>query len=182
LHVDPEGTKGFSQYKAMWDAWVRNRGQKTTVAPALAPIKTNLHIRPSQTAFSPTPLYPSHQQYAHPQSAGVVGDRHIRLPPPRASLQDSRYWWSSPAEHSPPSAPETGPTTPEGYFGWSSAFGPQASMPQQYNYARLPPIMPPYQQTPHWSGHRHCGCWHCQNSPEMHSQFYLPSLSQPVAA
>lgn len=179
LHVDPEGTKGFSQYKTMWDTWVRKNGPKAAI-PALAPINANIrHNRSESVAFSPAPLYPSIQTYSHQHVN--ASDPSLQLPRPHHShpSHESAYWYMSSGEHSPPSAPETGPTTPDGYsFGWSGPFGPQASMPHHrpQGYSRLPPISSSYHHT--WVGGPACACSSCQ-VPESYS---LINFCQPVAA
>lgn len=121
LHVDPEGTKGFSQYKLMWDAY-RKSGSKAP-APALAPINTNIrrhHRQSPSTILTPdlqnmwnhpseytmssrksyelmTPaetVYPETSYYSHHSDVG--GDRlPIQLPPPQPQHrqhESSGYW------------------------------------------------------------------------------------------
>ncbi|KAL7268076.1 hypothetical protein RUND412_009313 [Rhizina undulata] len=181
LHVDPEGTKGFSQYKTMWETWVRNNAPKTS-APALAPINTNVRRHcPTAPVFSPQAMYPTQQHHYSHSHSNVIGERTIQLPPPQSQQHhDNGYWWG---ENSPPSAPETGPATPEGYFGWASAFGPQASIPSQHQqptYTRnLPPIMaytPGHQHT--WAGGPSCPCGFCQRP----DNYFMTGMAQPVTA
>jgi hypothetical protein len=179
LHIDPEGTKGFSQYKAMWESWVK-KNATTTVVPPLAPIETNLRAR-SHSTFSPVPLYPpAHQHYTPPHS-GILSDKIVQLPPVRPTSQVDSGYWSYRADYSPPSAPQTGPTTPEGHFGWSFPNASQA-VPQQTGYSRLPPIVG---YNPHgWHGHHPhstCSCYHCrqQNSE---GYFMAAGYGQPITA
>ncbi|KAF8243331.1 hypothetical protein K440DRAFT_647560 [Wilcoxina mikolae CBS 423.85] len=152
LHIDPEGTKGFSQYKNMWEAWVK----KKAVTPPLTPIDTNLRAR-SHSTFSPVvQLFPPHQQSLYtPPHSSIMSDRSIQLPPVRPTQQptEGAYPWGAwnLADYSPPSAPETGPTTPESHFGgWPYPVQPA---PQQSNFSRLPPIVT-YNPHPHgWHSH-----------------------------
>lgn len=168
LHIDAEGTKGFAQYKAMWENWTQKNS-----APALAPISTNLRVRTSQNQFPPVPVYPQHQQHYSPPHSNVMSNRAIQLPSRRPS-QDTGYWWS-PTQSSPGSAPHTGPPTPEGYFGWGQF--PQPSIPAQPQpYSRLPPIMP-YSTHHGWSATR-CHCWQCEKSNE---NLFMPSYQSVTA-
>lgn len=181
LHIDAEGTKGFANYKAMWEAWIQRNETKTMAVPALAPINTNLHVRTSQSSFTPVPLYPPHQQYTPPHS-NVMSSRAIQLPPPRPSQppHETGYWWS-PTQGSPPSAPHSGPPTPEGYYGWGS-FPHQSTVPvpQTSSYSRLPPIIPHYGNTHHpWSAAQRCTCWQCHKANE---NFFISSYGQPITA
>lgn len=124
LHVDPEGTKGFSQYKTTWDSYRKN-GSKVS-APALAPINTNIrHHRQSQsTIIAPdlqsmwkeynsteyssvsgrknyelmTSVEPAYQEaayYSHPHS-DIGSDRlPIQLPPPQPRhCQENNSYWN----------------------------------------------------------------------------------------
>ncbi|KAI5777835.1 hypothetical protein EDC01DRAFT_623557 [Geopyxis carbonaria] len=177
LHVDPEGTKGFSQYRTMWEAWMK-KNTSSTVSPPLAPIDTNARPR-SHSTFSPVPMYPSHQHYnsSHPT---VTPEWSVQLPPVRSSQHESPQWWST-GDYSPPSAPETGPATPEGYFGWSApAFGTSTQPPPQTNYSRLPPIVPSYGHHS-WNNHIHgvCSCGYCRQGSE---GYFVPTYGQPITA
>jgi hypothetical protein len=178
LHVDPEGTKGFSQYKNMWDAWMK---KAVAPAPALAPIDTNLRAR-SHSTFSPAgPAYP----FTPPQS-GILSDRTIQLPPVRANQPtEGGYWGWSLGDYSPPSAPQTGPPTPENlHYGWPVVnYGNPQPTPQQVNFSRLPPIVSYH---PHgWHNHSHhpqgaASCFHCrQQSSE---NFFNANYGQPIMA
>lgn len=168
LHIDPEGTKGYSQYKMMWDVWVKRNMAKAGV-PSLAPIDTNFRSR-SHSAFSPVPLYPPHHHHYTSPHSGLASDRPVQLPPVRPSPQAEGFWGWNPSDYSPPSAPGTGPPTPDGHFGWSSA-APYGHVPQQTlasGFSRLPPIVP-YAHHGWHSQHPHttCNCTQCrQNNSE----------------
>ncbi|PUU73075.1 hypothetical protein B9Z19DRAFT_1006216 [Tuber borchii] len=171
LHVDPEGTKGFSQYTTMWETWVRKNGTKAAI-PALAPINTNIrHHRTESTAFSP--LYPPSQAY-HPLS--VLNDPALHLPRPQQSQPEGSYWYMNSGEYSPPSAPETGPTTPEGYaYGWPGAFAPHT---RSSTYQL--PALSNYHHHSHrtWPGGHPCGCSVCQRP----DGYMMANFCQPVTA
>lgn len=180
LHVDPEGTKGFSQYKTMWDVWVERNLVK--IVPSLAPIDTNFRPR-SHSAFSPVPLYPPHQQHYTPPHSGIVTDRSVQLPPVRPSQQTDGFYGGWNPDYSPLSAPETGPTTPEG-FGWSYGNSTQHSAQgtaQPTGYSRLPPIVTFHHQGWH-AHHPHaaCNCPQCRHHTE--GYFMSANYGQPIAA
>ncbi|KAA8893746.1 hypothetical protein FN846DRAFT_787518 [Sphaerosporella brunnea] len=177
LHVDPEGTKGFSQYKALWDAWMK---KAVAPAPPLAPIETGLRAR-SHSTFSPAgPVYP----FTPPQS-GTLSDRIIQLPPVRANQPtEGGYWGWGIGDYSPPSAPHTGPPTPENlHYGWPvSNYGKPQPTPQQGNFSRLPPIVPYH---PHgWHHHHHpqgaASCFHCRQ--QGNENFFNANYGQLIMA
>jgi hypothetical protein len=180
LHIDPKGDKGFKRYKEMWDSWVR----KKAAPPALAPIDTNLR-RPSHASIQ------NHYQVFTPPHSAIMSDRSLpqfQLPPPRAVQQSNEapvYGWEFHyrGDYSPPSAPETGPTTPEGHFGWSAASVPYSMHTghQQSNFSRLPPIA----AYNHNGWHQHhpsaANCYQCRMQST--EQFFNnTNYGQPIAA
>lgn len=182
LHVDAEGNKGFSQYKNMWETWKQQVASKVA-HPPLAPIDHNNGRPRSHISYSPpSVVYPAHQTYAHSSAhSSMASERPVHLPP----VQQQAPWWNG-AEYSPPSAPETGPATPEEMFRWSAA--PPYHM-QMGNYSRLPPIVPPANH-PSWQTHNHyappphgplgaCGCGSCRH---MESSFLVPNYGPPITA
>jgi hypothetical protein len=183
LHIDPEGTKGFSQYKNMWDAWVK----KKSVAPQpLTPIETNIRAR-SHSTFSPVQIYPPHQQQLFtPPHSGILSDRSVQLPPVRPNqTTEGGYWGWNISDYSPPAAPQTGPTTPENHhYGWSTVpYGnPAPAAPQQPGYSRLPPIVTYH---PHgWHSHHPHGASSCFQCRQQGAESFFASASygQPIMA
>jgi hypothetical protein len=179
LHVDSDGNKGFSQLKATWDAWMK---KAAAPAPALAPIDTN-NLRPrAHSTFSPTgSAYP----FTPPQS-GILSDRTIQLPPVRANQPtEGGYWgWNLGGDYSPPSAPHTGPPTPENmHYGWPATnYGNPQPTPRQGSFSRLPPIVPYH---PHgWHHHHHpqgaASCFHCRQQGS--ENFFNANYGQPIMA
>lgn len=177
LHIDPEGTKGFSQYKAMWDTWVSKNAK--TIAPPSAPIENNVRSR-SMSTFSSVPLYPAHgdAQFTPPHS-GIMSDRPVQLPPVRSAQQpENVYWGWTPADYSPPSAPESGPTTPDSHFNWSNVSYVNAGQhPPQTGFSRLPPIMT-YSHPAWHTHHGHCTCYQCRTPNEG----FFTTYGQPITA
>lgn len=139
LHVDPEGTKGFSQYKLMWDAYRKN-GSKAP-APALAPINTNIRrqhrntpsiVSPDSQMWANTPEYPMSGRKSYelmtpgemyPETAyyshhSDVGSEYIpiQLPPPQPQhrqYENGGYWahMESRMEYSAEYSPPSAPET-----------------------------------------------------------------------
>ncbi|KAI5845390.1 hypothetical protein BZA05DRAFT_342548 [Tricharina praecox] len=186
LHIDPEGTKGFSQYKNTWEAWVKRKAVAAAPALALAPIDTNIRAR-SHSTFSPVQPYPVQQQqqqqsmYTPPHST-IMTDRSIHLPPVRPTQPSDGYWGWNPADYSPPSAPETGPTTPENHhFGWAAV--PYGNPPQPApTFSRLPPIANYHPHAWHsHHGHTAAGCFQCRQQTT-ENFFANANYGQPITA
>ena len=103
------------------------------------------------------------------------------IPPQYQSGPQYDTQWARPyiSEYSPPSAPHSGPATPEYYSSWSYTQTP-ASYGRYSNssaYSTQQAQLPAYTQTPTyqpygyghstWSGHgSHCGCTLCAKHPE----------------
>lgn len=99
LHVDPEGTKGFSQYKLMWESYRKN-GSKAS-APALAPINTNIrrHHRQSQSTIITPDLQSMWKEYNGTEYPTVSGRKSYELMTPAEPIyQDSGYYSHSHSE------------------------------------------------------------------------------------
>ncbi|EEP82472.1 conserved hypothetical protein [Uncinocarpus reesii 1704] len=164
---------GFMTWKAHWDTWrAKSDARVYDSRTKLAPIDTNIQRQHS----IPKPLL-------SPEGP---------IPP-----QYQRSGWLTPmsSDYSPPSAPHTGPTTPDYYqvapwplFNNPAQFSRPWVLPQQFVTSRSQPQS--YQHTPSyaqafsptvWTGHGNaCGCLYCAKSQE----HYLPTVPfgvQPVA-
>lgn len=165
LHVARIGYTGFDSWKASWDSFI---SQKQVVhAPILAPINTNINTRRHTLSFS-------HQTFSQQQAPhatlphGYIGDRlrhHQQQQHHMSALNDGGYWCpelTSSGQPSPPSAPETGPATPnwEMPMNWSTHFG---GKPQ--NYPTRVSVAPPHssQMYPviHHQWMSQCSCANC---------------------
>lgn len=164
---------GFMTWKVHWETWRSKAGLKANESRnKLTPIDTNIqrHHVAHKVLLSPDgPIPPQYQRTA----------------------------WLTPiaSDYSPPSAPHSGPNTPDYYRSRSWAYlnpPPPYSrvwVAQQY----VPPVPrsqpPSYHHTPSyaqtfsptvWTGHGSpCGCLHCAN----HQEHYLPAAGfglQPV--
>ncbi|EAS32522.3 cyclin-like protein (Clg1) [Coccidioides immitis RS] len=164
---------GFLTWKAHWDTWRAKSDARVyhESRTKLAPIDTSIQRHSS----IPKPLL-------SPEGP---------IPP-----QYQRGGWLTPmsSDYSPPSAPHTGPTTPDYYqaapwpFNNPAPFSRTWVLPQQFVASRSQP--PSYRPTPSyvqgfsptaWTGHGSaCGCLYCAKSQE----HYLPAMPfgvQPVA-
>lgn len=180
LHVDPTGKKGFEIWRQTWEQWrdskTRSNGNNDIV---LAPINTQISHRNS-VHFTPT-------QSAFP---GLIGERLIQLPLPAAMQQQQQqqqvqqgasptYWWPASADRSPPSAPETGPATPDFTFNnWTGVqYAAPALTPSHAAMRTLPPLnlYGNHQQQSVWPGSQ-CGCNQCGRS----SDYFVQGFGQAV--
>lgn len=172
---------GLASWIGHWETWrakAAARVQESSRRP-LAPIDTNttrssLISKPMMSPEGPIP--PQYQRTSQFESS-----------------------WLNPAasEYSPPSAPHSGPTTPDYY-----AVGPWAYPPPPYSRTWIPPppylqpsapsSQPPsYHQTPYalpfaqsvWTGHgSSCGCMYCAKHLENYMCTNAFGSMQPIVA
>ncbi|KAI9704345.1 MAG: hypothetical protein M1836_007207 [Candelina mexicana] len=193
LHVNPFEHQGFMTWKAHWEDWNQKAIVRSTKVLQLKPLDTGVQRQPSlQKAISSAPAYSSHlNSLTLPQINPEVAHSHY------TQFQDNKPYpnWDLEAYHrsmddrSPPSAPETGPNTPE-YFGLPGTWAFNAAPPayslrpmSTANQMAQPLSQPPsYHHTPYasqysqhtWKGHgQGCGCMWCvrPHEPYMSSGF-----------
>lgn len=179
MHIDPHDPEGFLLWHQIWK---RFHAKKVDMSLAESMKQTHLEAIP-QSQSSMHQALSSVNRYAAPYSDHGVGngfgDRTIpRYAPRYDQWPPSR----SHTDYSPPSAPETGPNTPDSY-GMHGGFG-YGYLPPIHTSLKMPPslqIVPtnasqsgyltPY--TPQYSqyGHgSHCGCSYCL-SP--HDRYFM---------
>ena len=195
LHIDFNDPQGFKLWDLKWKRWQARKMELSTESLKLNLLNSNMQRQPSVSKrVSPTVPYPA--SYYEPAYAAPVQDR---LPPQWNNARyDPRYEeWSVPPSadrYSPPSAPHTGPNTPDWYGrGWygndyksfeSSTVTTPASAQSFQNLIQQASCQKPYAQQygyGNWGGHNpHCGCGYCMPH---HDSFYgnLQHRSQPVA-
>lgn len=194
MHIDPHDHQGFMSWRSHWEDWQEKVATRSTDALKLTPLDTNVRRERSiHKTFSPTPLYPS--QYVE-STFGTIGIER-QLAQYRNSMQFDQWSSSrSSTDLSPPSAPGTGPNTPD-YYGqhgnWSYNPAPPPyslrTLPPNVQPAAIVPSQPPsYHHTPYvhpyahnvWNGHgAGCGCLYCARHQE--SYFMGPNYgAQPV--
>jgi len=165
---------GFMTWKVHWETWRSKADVKANESRnKLTPIDTNIQKH-----------HPVHKVLLSPDGP---------IPP-----QYQRSTWLTPtaSDYSPPSAPHSGPNTPDYYRGSWAYINPPPPYsrawvaPQQY-VPPAPRSQPPsYHHTPSyaqafsptvWTGHGSpCGCLYCAN----HQEHYLSATAfglQPVA-
>ncbi|KAL8791814.1 MAG: hypothetical protein Q9195_005623 [Heterodermia aff. obscurata] len=196
LHVDPDHPDGYRLWEAKWRSYQAKQVELSLASLKLSPLNPNIQRQPSFSKQVPSTLtYPN--AYYNPAFGANVKDR---LPSQwQAPQYDTGYEnWPASAkalQYSPPSAPHTGPNTPEWYnrgwygndyrsYGSSEATTPASaqsfqSFAQQASYQKTYPQQ--YSQG-NWSGHNPtCGCGYCV--PTTHDPFYagLQYRSQAAA-
>jgi hypothetical protein len=194
LHVDPLTDSDFQSWLASWASWkeAKNKQRNATLerlAP-LAPIDTNIQRpQPSRKTFSPASAYPSYAAESHQPS--YQSQSQVRY--------DQAAWSQASSSHelSPPSAPDSGPNTPEWMMLPNSGLPPTEWYGYNAFYARrnqqqtLPLPYVPSQVTPHhtpfhnfynpnpWGHNGHaagCSCGYCARASEPY--FMAPGYGQ----
>lgn len=182
MHINPDDSYGFISWRQHWVKWQAKKVENTLDSLKLTPLDAEIRRQRSVSKqFPPAPMYPRLNTDVASRSSFID---HLQ-----AQWQIPRYdQWSQQGsldERSPPSAPETGPNTPE-WYGRMGTFGQNYSAPAYSTRAIPPParITPsstqlgayhtPYaQHYPHgnWGGHgTGCGCVYC--SPR-HDQYFM---------
>ncbi|KZF19667.1 hypothetical protein L228DRAFT_270990 [Xylona heveae TC161] len=191
LHVE---SHHIESWRAHWESWTAEAVARASKSVKLAPLDTNIQrSNLLQKPFSPAPMYPAH--FGGP---ALLGSGVERQQSQFHSPGHFDHWfYPAPIEHSPTSAPETGPTTPE-YYGlpgpWSFGVAPPPyslhAVPRSVQAGQLPSQPPSYHHTPYvqpfaqniWGGHGFgCGCLYCARQ---HEPFFMPSsfAAQTAAA
>lgn len=149
-----EGDEDFFQWIAYWHSYEKKAmAVKAKEMHKLAPIETKFAPRfnnQQPLVMSPdNPIPPQYQQG------------------PQYDTQWARQYIS---EYSPPSAPHSGPATPEYYANqWSYAPTPSYSR-QGYNYSGYQPTSSyQYGYAQHWAHGSNCGCGSCGK----HNDYYF---------
>ncbi|KAI9855730.1 MAG: hypothetical protein M1824_005890 [Vezdaea acicularis] len=203
LHTDVNDPHGFVAWQSHWDNYKQERAiQAQKQRAALAPIETNVVRHQQQrSALSPGSYYLSHFNPITPSYQAERPQTHYQTPATYDHSYDQPAWYhSSSGQSSPPSAPETGPNTPE-YFGlpsgWSYQQAPQAyglgpsqsirqmnqpqisQQPQHCSYQHSL-YAQAYPQNP-WSHGHGLGCWCSMCSRAYEQPQLMPSYgSQAV--
>lgn len=193
MHITTDDPQGFMVWLKHWERWQVKKVEVSMESLKLTPLDPNVQRQRSvNKTFSPVPLYPP--SYNEAMFGAPVKEHQQSI------WQSSRYEpWSpfrSKTEDSPPSAPETGPNTPDWFSHMSTSLG-YASGSHQYNTRPVPlpslglPQSAPQatHNTPYtlqhppngWNSHGvHCACHYCVS---YHDHFFMaPGYGpQPVA-
>ncbi|KAL6703346.1 hypothetical protein ACN47E_009764 [Coniothyrium glycines] len=176
LHRDPTEQQGWTSWSEHWKEYQSHAATRAGRSNKLSPIDTSVHRR-SLNPNKPLPPLPMHQAYNPPPYEYTPKSSQSAYNAHSYSHYDP---WRSTNEHSPASAPTTGPTTPE-YYGTAGTWGPvegysrrtmfgfpplsqpasvQQPQSQASNYG--PPAYGTQYNTSVWNQHGlSCGCAYC---------------------
>ncbi|KAL8996281.1 MAG: hypothetical protein Q9169_004167 [Polycauliona sp. 2 TL-2023] len=175
LHVDHEDPQGFSLWRNHWQRWQTKRVEMSLQALKLSPLDGNIQRLPPAFKQSKSASSPSRSTYNDENHKSFALNDHNSTP---WHVGRSDQWPSFQArtEYSPPSAPDTGPATPEWYGTFAesgfarfpelrSGWVPQAASQARYS-SYLPPAYtltgPPAYAGQNWNGHvPGCSCMSC---------------------
>ena len=191
LHRDPTEHQGWTSWSEHWKDYQSQAAVRAGRSNKLSPIDTSMHRR-SVNPNKPLPPLPMQQTYNPPPYEYTPKSAQSSYTLPSYSQYDP---WRSANDHSPASAPTTGPTTPE-YYGttgpWAPAEGysrrtmfgfpplsqPAASQSQQpSNYG--PSAYHTQYNTSVWNQHGvNCGCSYCS---QRHPPYFMAPGYGPQA-
>jgi hypothetical protein len=191
LHVDIPDDPSYQAIDDRFKAW--QKASARAAISKLPPIDTSIqrrHSRPQEIS-PPSSGYPS--RYPKQLASGGTAESHPSQYPQPARYEQGNWPYSrSRLDYSPPSAPETGPPTPDyrGYGGqWSFNLPPPPPPYPLHHTAHGPVQVPPYPQQPYsqcipptiWTSHTAgCACPYCNRAHEPY--FMAPAYGpQPVA-
>ncbi|MCJ1292623.1 hypothetical protein MMC34_004176 [Xylographa carneopallida] len=191
LHIDTSDLQGFPAWLKQWERWQAKRIEITLDSLKLTPLDSGLRRQHSvNKQLPPTPVYSNYTDSMFTMAAKSHSvwqpSRHEHWPPIRSLV-----------DRSPPSAPETGPNTPEWYERLNTlGLPPTASLQTMRCGRSLQPLhmLPSSAQSPYytsysqhytpspWSGHNiGCMCGYCLPQHERYSMAHTYG-AQPVAA
>lgn len=188
MHVDSEDPQGFTLWHKHWDKWQVKNVEMSMDSLKLTPLDGNAQRQQSvKKHFSPTSVYPSYKDATFNNAI----KEHLQW---HNTCHDQWPSIRARTEYSPPSAPETGPNTPE-WYSRLGGFG-YGTNSQSYNTRATPvssqalkpagqPAAYQMQYCQHyihngWTNHGvHCGCG-C-STPHDHYLMAPGFGPQPVA-
>ncbi|KAL8650797.1 MAG: hypothetical protein Q9226_004987 [Calogaya cf. arnoldii] len=174
LHVDHEDPQGFALWRNHWQRWQAKRVEISLRSLKLCPLDANVQRQPPRSKSSNlsvsvfTPTYNDENQRSF-----AVNDISPTLW--HAARHDQWPSFQARTEYSPPSAPGTGPATPEWYgkfadSGHGRLPNPYSGRALKANSHRFPPYLPAHYSVPrpqsyigqNWNGHFFtCSCMSC---------------------
>lgn len=178
LHRDPAEHQGWNTWSDHWKDYQTHAAARVNRPGKLSPIDTSVQRQRGMNQNKPLPPLPMQQAFNPPPYEFTPKSAQ---PPYSNGSSYSQYDpWRSANDHSPASAPTTGPTTPEYYgaagpwapaegysrrtmFGYPSLSQPTPSQPHQQqpsNYG--PPAYSAQYNPPVWNNHGvNCACMYC---------------------
>ena len=110
MHIKYEN-QGFYAWLDKWDAWKAKRVERSLISLKLSPLDTTMRQQgPVNKPHPLSPMYPPHTDSNNGRSANNQQQSHW-LP----SVHDWSSAYRRTTDYSPPSAPLTGPSTPDWY-------------------------------------------------------------------
>ncbi|ORY14772.1 hypothetical protein BCR34DRAFT_585534 [Clohesyomyces aquaticus] len=197
LHRDPSEPQGWSTWSEHWKEYAANVAARSNRNSRLSPIDTTVQRQRSLNQNKPLPPLPMQQNFSQPPPYEYT-PKSAQTSYSTASNYAQYDPWRSANDHSPASAPTTGPTTPE-YYGapgtWAPAEGysrrtmfgfPPLSQPtpaQSHHQPQPPNYGPPaysaQYNTPAWNSHAvNCGCMYCA---QRHPPYFMAPGYGPQA-
>jgi hypothetical protein len=195
LHVDPVTDSDFQCWLASWASWKETKNLERSrtldrLAP-LAPIDTNVQRQRSQRTQRKEYSPPAYSAYSQSRA-----DNRQSVYQTQSRYESAWSQASSSSDLSPPSAPESGPNTPEwmmlpgsgmppnGFQGYNNFYNTrrpaQSSSHNHYGSIQKAPYQAPYSnhyaQQSIWGHHAGCGCSYCNVAES--SYFVTPSYGQ----
>lgn len=195
LHREPHEHQGWQYWSEQWKEFQDHAAVRAGRSNKLSPIDTSMNRR-SFNPNKPLPPLPMQQSYNTPPydytpKSAQASQTSFNLP--AYSQYDP---WRSANEHSPASAPTTGPTTPE-YYGATGAWAPNEGysrrtmfgfppmsqpvpQPQQHQLANYgPPAYAAQYNQSAWNQHSvNCGCGYCA---QRHAPYFMNAGYGPPA-
>ncbi|KAF2712380.1 hypothetical protein K504DRAFT_372160 [Pleomassaria siparia CBS 279.74] len=198
LHRDPGEQQGWVSWSDHWKDYQSHATARTNRSNKLKPIDTSVQRQRSANPNKPLPPLPMPQSFNPPPYEYTP--KSVQPSYNSSASSYSQYDpWRSANDHSPASAPTTGPTTPE-YYGASGAWAPAEGYSRRTMFGFPPlsqPTVPQSQQQPQasnycpppyssqynppvWNNHGiNCGCMYCG---QRHSSYFMaPGFAQAVA-
>jgi hypothetical protein len=188
LHRDPHEAQGWYTWKSHWEEFERNAVAQSALAQStaritLAPLDTTGKYQRSLQSYSSPVFSPSHSTFKSAIQEFVPTPASSQFRADSVFTPYDNFLTSRSAnDYSPPSAPYTGPTTPEYYgshptwgsevynrrsmFGLVPALSQGQILPQPQTQSQAGPATyntyPPSYPCGAWNGHgAHCNCMHC---------------------
>ncbi|KAL8746375.1 MAG: hypothetical protein Q9190_001584 [Brigantiaea leucoxantha] len=173
MHINPEDPQGFLLWRQHWDQWRAKKIELSMDSLKLSPLDVNVQRRPS-TQFPTRSRYLSSYHTAQLETGCGVNQLSSQWQAARRRDQ----WplsFRSKTEYSPPSAPETGPSTPQWFDGSENQEYPQpqpllsrptllssgAPIPALNQISYQTSYAQPYNLN-NWNGHGiSCACGYC---------------------
>lgn len=192
LHRDPAEHQGWNTWSNHWKTYEDRAAERVGCSNKLSPIDTS--VQRQRSINKPLPPLPMQQAYNPPPYEFTPKSAQPSFN--NAASYPQYDPWRPANEHSPASAPTTGPTTPE-YYGSAGPWAPEgysrrtmfgfpplsqttpSQTQQSSNYG--PPAYTTQYHPPAWNTHGvNCGCMYCaQRHP---SYFMAPGFGPQAVA